>query len=77
MTPTAGSIDDLGINTIRTLSIDTVEKAASGHPGLPMGAATMAYRAVHPAPPPRPGRPGVDEPRPLRALRRTSAPLAP
>ena len=35
--------DDLCINTIRTLSIDTVEKAASGHPGLPMGAATMAY----------------------------------
>jgi len=43
MTPTAGSIDDLCINTIRTLSIDAVEKAASGHPGLPMGAATMAY----------------------------------
>ncbi|MFI5234875.1 MAG: transketolase [Gemmatimonadales bacterium] len=35
--------DDLCINTIRTLSIDAVEKAASGHPGLPMGAATMAY----------------------------------
>jgi transketolase len=35
--------DTLCINTIRTLSIDTVEKAASGHPGLPMGAATLAY----------------------------------
>jgi transketolase len=35
--------DDLCINTIRTLSIDAVERAASGHPGLPMGAATMAY----------------------------------
>ncbi len=43
MTPSSGAIDDLCINTIRTLSIDTVEKAASGHPGMPMGAATMAY----------------------------------
>ena len=38
-----GTLDDLCINTIRTLSIDGVEKAASGHPGLPMGAAAMAY----------------------------------
>ena len=37
------SIDELCINTIRTLSIDAVEKANSGHPGLPMGAAPMAY----------------------------------
>jgi len=43
MTPTTERIDDLCINTLRTLSIDAVEKAASGHPGLPMGAATMAY----------------------------------
>ena len=43
MTSTGSTIDDLCINTIRTLSIDAVEKAASGHPGLPMGAATMAY----------------------------------
>lgn len=35
--------DQLAINTIRTLSIDAVEKAQSGHPGLPMGAAPMAY----------------------------------
>ncbi len=33
----------LAINTIRTLSIDAVQKANSGHPGLPMGAAPMAY----------------------------------
>lgn len=36
-------IDALAINTIRTLSIDAIEKANSGHPGLPMGAAPMAY----------------------------------
>ncbi|MFS0820531.1 transketolase [Bacillus sp. 1P02SD] len=36
-------LDLLAINTIRTLSIDGVEKANSGHPGMPMGAAPMAY----------------------------------
>ncbi|WP_410511238.1 transketolase [Paenibacillus sp. BR2-3] len=35
--------DELAIKTIRTLSIDAIEKANSGHPGLPMGAAPMAY----------------------------------
>ena len=43
MTRAATTLDDLCINTIRTLSIDAVEKANSGHPGLPMGAAPMAY----------------------------------
>jgi len=36
-------LDQLCINTIRMLSIDAVQKADSGHPGMPMGAATMAY----------------------------------
>ena len=36
-------LDELCINTIRTLAIDAVEKANSGHPGMPMGAAPMAY----------------------------------
>lgn len=36
-------IDNLCINTIRFLSVDAVEKAKSGHPGMPMGASTMAY----------------------------------
>jgi transketolase len=36
-------LDNLCINTIRFLSVDAVEKANSGHPGLPMGAAPMAY----------------------------------
>ncbi len=36
-------LDTLCINTIRFLSIDAVQRANSGHPGLPMGAAPMAY----------------------------------
>src|SRR3954467_5663843 len=39
----ATDIDQLSIDTIRTLSIDGVQKANSGHPGAPMGAAPMAY----------------------------------
>ncbi|MEH7606034.1 transketolase [Priestia megaterium] len=37
------NIDTLAVNTIRTLSIDAVNAANSGHPGLPMGAAPMTY----------------------------------
>ncbi len=37
------NVDQLSINSIRTLSIDAIEKANSGHPGMPMGAAPMAY----------------------------------
>ena len=36
-------LDQLCINTIRTLSLDAVQKAESGHPGLPLGAAPLAY----------------------------------
>jgi len=37
------NLDELCINTIRMLSVDMVQQANSGHPGLPMGAAPMAY----------------------------------
>ena len=36
-------LDELCINTIRTLSMDAVQKAKSGHPGMPMGMAAVAY----------------------------------
>ena len=39
----ANELDQLCINTIRFLSVDAVEQAHSGHPGLPLGAAPMAY----------------------------------
>jgi transketolase len=37
------ALAELSINTLRTLAMDAVQKANSGHPGLPMGAAPMAY----------------------------------
>jgi transketolase len=41
--PVATDIDTLCINTIRTLSIDAIQKANSGHPGTPMAMAPVAY----------------------------------
>ncbi|MEO8571386.1 MAG: transketolase [Chloroflexota bacterium] len=43
MTTATDILDRLAIDTIRTLSIDGVQQANSGHPGAPMGAAPMAY----------------------------------
>src|SRR5665213_3505367 len=42
-TITSEKLDQLSINTIRFLSVDAVQKANSGHPGLPLDAAPMAY----------------------------------
>jgi len=39
----SGHVDELSINTLRFLAVDMVQKANSGHPGMPMGAAPMAY----------------------------------
>lgn len=39
----SANLDSLCVNTIRFLAVDSVEKAKSGHPGLPLGAAPMAY----------------------------------
>ena len=55
---TALNLEQLAINTIRTLSMDAVQKANSGHPGTPMALAPVAYAVwnhalrydpVHPA----------------------------
>src|SRR5690348_1411850 len=41
------SLDQLSIDTLRLLAVDTVEKAKSGHPGAPLGCAPMAYLLFH------------------------------
>ena len=70
MTIAAKSLDQLAIDTIRTLAIDGVQKANSGHPGAPMGAAPMAYmlwtRFLRHAPDP----PRLAGPRPVRPVGR-------
>ena len=40
---TSAELDQLAINTIRTLSIDAVQQANSGHPGTPMALAPLVY----------------------------------
>src|ERR1035437_342655 len=46
-TPAQSSLDQLSINTLRLLAVDTVQKANSGHPGAPLGCAPIAYRLLH------------------------------
>ena len=68
MTTATDRLDRLAIDTIRTLAIDGVQKANSGHPGAPMGMAPMAYalwtRFLRHAPDP----PGLAGPRPVRPV---------
>ena len=46
--PRAGTPERLAIDTIRTLAMDAVQKANSGHPGTPMALAGAIYRRVRP-----------------------------
>ena len=64
------SLDSRCIDMLRFLSVDMVQRAHSGHPGLPLGAAPMAYvlwarHLKH-----HPANPQWPESRPLRALGR-------
>jgi transketolase len=59
MTPIASPpLDQLCVNTIRALAIDTVQKANSGHPGLPLGAAPVGYHLFARAMKHNPASPG-------------------
>ena len=49
-------LDDLCVNTIRTLSMDAVQKANSGHPGTPMALAPIGLHALRAGHAPQPGR---------------------
>ena len=50
-------LDQQCIDTLRFLSVDMVQKANSGHPGLPLGAAPMAYVLWTRLPEAQPGQP--------------------
>ena len=68
---TSTQVDDrLAVDTIRTLAMDAVQKANSGHPGHADGLAPVGVRAVHAGHAPQPARPAVAGPRPLRAVGR-------
>ena len=64
------ALDNQCINTIRFLSVDAVQKANSGHPGLPLGAAPMAYVLWTRFLKHNPANPGLVRSRPLRAVGR-------
>ena len=68
---TGTQLDQLCINTIRTLSMDAVQKANSGHPGAPMALAPVAYCLWQQFLRYDPDRSALAESRPLRALQRT------
>jgi transketolase len=58
------------VNAIRALTIDATQASGDGHPGMPMGAARDGLRALPPRDAPRPGRPDLVGPRPLRPVER-------
>ena len=63
-------LDQLAINTIRTLAMDAVQQANSGHPGTPMAMAPVAYCLWQRFLALRSRGPDLAQSRPLRALRR-------
>ena len=67
---TGSQLDELSINTIRTLSMDAVEKAKSGHPGRADGPRPAGVPAVHAGDEAQPRRRGLVRPRPLHPLGR-------
>ena len=69
-TDAATELDRICVDTIRTLSMDAVQKANSGHPGDADGARADRLRPLHARHAPLAQRPGLAEPRSLRAERR-------
>ena len=69
-TASATSIEQLAINTIRTLAMDAVQAANSGHPGTPMALAPVAYALWNDVLRYDPDQPALAQPRSLRALLR-------
>ena len=65
------ALDELCINTLRFLAVDMVQKANSGHPGLPMGSASMAYALWDRSLKFNPRDPLLARPGPLHSLGRT------
>ena len=65
---TGAQLDTLSINTIRTLAIDAVQQANSGHPGAPMGLAPVAYCLWQRIPALRSRRSHLAQSRPLRSI---------
>ncbi len=63
-------IEQLSIDTIRTLSMDMVQQANAGHPGTAMALAPRRVPPLHRGDGPQPGEPALGRPRPVRAQRR-------